>query len=229
MFVLWNNRYLLRSSAAADPNQESAEQVSDQIKADYEQLLQWTGDESVLVESQEEEKPEQIEGQDDSVCFTLSYILANPGKTVMLCVNSAIQLGDHYVRTLVGGSLSYYSLDIAWTWVIALYFLLYFCCVPAVGEERLAGTARLWAGLLALACCGLAVLGCICWTPTYYDTIYGLQGRYFLPVLPLAMLALAPAHLCPAKGKGHTHGVLLAFAAVDCMVVLNILIAVIAR
>ena len=229
VFVLWNNRYLLRSSAAADPNQESAEQVSDQIKADYEQLLQWTGDESVLVESQEEKKPEQIEGQDDSVCFTLSYILANPGKTVMLCVNSAIQLGDHYVRTLVGGSLSYYSLDIAWTWVIALYFLLYFCCVPAVGEERLAGTARLWAGLLALACCGLAVLGCICWTPTYYDTIYGLQGRYFLPVLPLAMLALAPAHLRPAKGKGHTRGVLLAFAAVDCMVVLNILIAVIAR
>lgn len=227
LFVVWNNRYLLQSSASTDSEQVTADQVNDQIKADYEQLLQWTGGESVLVEGQQEEKPEPIEGQDDSVCFTLRYILAHPGETLMLCVNSAIQLGDHYVRTLVGGSLSYYSLDIADTWVIVLYFLLFLCCLPSPQETVLTGSARLWAGALAAACCGLAVLGCICWTPTYYTTIYGLQGRYFLPVLPLALLALAPHRMRPAGDLSRT--LLFAFTGVDCLIVLNILIAVIAR
>lgn len=228
VFVVWNNRYLLRSSASADSNQVTAEQVNDSIRQEYEDFLESTGGESVIVDTEKEDKPEPVPGQDDSVCFTLRYILGHPAATVMLCANSLIQLGDHYVRTLVGGSLSYYSLDIAWTWVAVLYLLLFLCCLPCRGEQKLCSAARLWAGFLALACCGLAVLGCICWTPTYYDTIYGLQGRYFLPVLPLGLLALAPAGLRPA-GSGFTRKLLFAFTAVDCMVVLNILIAVIAR
>ena len=33
---------------------------------------------------------------------------------------------------------------------------------------------------------------CLLWTPTHYDTLYGLQGRYFLPVLPLVLLTCLP-------------------------------------
>lgn len=33
------------------------------------------------------------------------------------------------------------------------------------------------------------------WTPTHYDTLYGLQGRYFLPVLPLLLLTCLPRRL----------------------------------
>lgn len=227
ILVIWNNRYLLASSATTDPNQVTAEQINDNIRQEYETLLESTGDESVIVETQEQEKQESVTGQDDSVCFTLQYILQHPADTIMLCINSVISLGDHYIRTLVGGSLSYYTLDIAWTWVVILYILLLFCCLPQPGEKKLTGLARVWCGALALCCCCLAVLGCICWTPTYYTTIYGLQGRYFLPVLPLALLALAPTQLRPVKDK--THEILIAFAFVDSMVLLNILIAIIAR
>lgn len=226
-FLVWNNRYLLQSSATTDSSQVSADDVNDSIRQEYEDLLQSTGGESVIVDLEKEDKPEPAPGQDDSVCFTLQYILSHPAKTLMLCVNSVIQNGDHYVRTLVGGSLSYYSLDIAWTWVGVLYLLLFFCCLPLPSEQKLHGSARAWAGFLAFTCCGLAVLGCICWTPTYYETIYGLQGRYFLPVLPLALLALAPAKLRPSSDL--TRGVLFAFAGVDCLIVLNIMLAVIAR
>ena len=30
----------------------------------------------------------------------------------------------------------------------------------------------------------------ISWTPVSYSTIYGIQGKYLLPVLPMALLAL---------------------------------------
>ena len=37
--------------------------------------------------------------------------------------------------------------------------------------------------------------GCLLWTPIRYETLYGLQGRYFLPILPLLLLACLPRRL----------------------------------
>ena len=50
------------------------------------------------------------------------------------------------------------------------------------------GKARGWCCAATVVSCLLAVAGCLLWTPTHYETLYGLQGRYFLPVLPLALL-----------------------------------------
>ncbi len=61
---------------------------------------------------------------------------------------------------------------------------------------KLAGKARGWCCAAAALCCLLAVAGCLLWTPTHYDTLYGyLQGRYFLPVLPLLLLTCLPRRL----------------------------------
>lgn len=229
LLVLWHNGYILQSSVAVDENQATVEEITEDFRQEYEELLAETGEESVIVESTSDilTDADELEREQDRSCYTISYILTHPLDTIMLCVNSAVELGDHYVRTLVGGSLSYYSLNIAWTWVVLLYGMLALCALPQAGEEKLLGWQRGWAGLVALGCCGLAVLGCVCWTPIRYTTIYGLQGRYFLPVLPLALLALAPSQLRAAKDC--TRGLVIAFTALDFAVVLNILIAVIAR
>lgn len=228
-FVLWHNRYLLVSSMNTDSEQATVEDITNEMRQEYEDLLEEIGGESVIVESNSSisNSADELEREKDRTCYTLAYILTHPLDTVMLCVNSAVLLGDHYIRGLVGGSLSYYSLDIAWTWVILLYAMLALCALAQPGEEKLAGWHRGWSGLIALGCCGLAVLGCVCWTPTHYATIYGLQGRYFLPVLPLALLALSPTGLRPAKNS--TRALTVAFTALDCAVLLNILIAIIAR
>lgn len=216
----------------------------------------------------------------DSICFSAAYILAHPGLTVQLLLRSLTQNADHYIKTLVGGKLSYYSLDLGWGWVVACYLLLAAACRAAEGggrpggaemltapgapnEARRIARARALAGLLALASAGLVVLGCVSWTPTYYETIYGLQGRYFLPLLPAALLALCPAGVWRAAGetgaaesadaksggaaKAETTGaaaetadgaetaaspaarLLLGFAAVNAGVLVNAMLAVMAR
>ena len=180
----------------------------------------------------------------DSICFSASYILAHPGLTVQLLARSAVENADHYIKSLVGGKLSYYSLDLGWGWVIGCYLLLALACQPAgAASAALPGSstallpkqiaaARLWTGLLALGCCGLAVLGCVSWTPTYYETIYGLQGRYFLPVLPAALLALCPAGAWQGgapQEEGRDARLLPGLAAVNAGILLNAMLAVMAR
>ena len=95
--------------------------------------------------------------------------------------------------------------------------------------------------------CLLAVAGCLLWTPTHYETLYGLQGRYFLPVLPLLLLTdhraqvwdfclplllltCLPRRLAavPDEDTAQSH-LTLALALVQAGVVVNIMLAVIAR
>ena len=167
----------------------------------------------------------------DKATYTPGYILRHPVDTVLLFVRSAVENGDHYIRTLVGGSLSYYTVDLAWGWVAVLYLLLAYAALPVQGAVmKPAGKARGWCCAAAALCCLLAVAGCLLWTPTHYDTLYGLQGRYFLPVLPLLLLTCLPRRLAavPDEDTAQTR-LVAALALVQAGMVVNIMLAIIAR
>lgn len=169
---------------------------------------------------------EEAPVQDDSVCYTLPYILSHPLDTLELTIRSVVENGDHYVKTLIGGTLSYFDpgVQISWTWVAALMLLLALAWLqPGFELPVWAKTVCL---LVGLACCGLAVLGCISWTPTYYTTIYGLQGRYFLPVLCLLLLARPKRLLLQTDC---TRGLIYAVTLVDLLVLLNAFLSILAR
>ena len=75
-------------------------------------------------------------------------------------------------------------------------------------------------------CCA----ACWLWTPTHYDTLYGLQGRYFLPVLPLLLLVCLPRKLAHIPDEEKASGQLMTgLALVQFGVLMNSMLAVIAR
>ena len=174
---------------------------------------------------------QSVTDEADSVTYAPGYILTHLPDTVLLLVRTAVENGDHYLRTLVGGSLSYYTLDLAWGWVAALYLLLAFAALPAQDAALLpTGRGRAACALAALLCCALAVGGCLLWTPIRYDTLYGLQGRYFLPVLPLLLLTCLPRRLAHVPdGERATAQLMAALALVQFGVLMNSMLAVIAR
>ena len=112
-----------------------------------------------------------------------------------------------------------------------LYLLLAYAALPVQGAAmKPAGKARGWCCAAAALCCLLAVAGCLLWTPTHYDTLYGLQGRYFLPVLPLLLLTCLPRRLAavPDEDTAQTR-LVAALALVQAGMVVNIMLAIIAR
>ena len=171
---------------------------------------------------------DELEG-DDSIRYTPVYILQHPIQTFRLCVHSVVVWGEHYVRTLVGGALGYFGrnreLAVSWSWVILLYLLLGLAWLCPNGKTMpLSGrTVCLLAGLAA---CALTVAACVTWTPTYYTAIYGLQGRYFLPVLPLLLLARPKAL---TLSSDCSRGLVFSVGLVDLCVLLNAFLSVVAR
>lgn len=83
----------------------------------------------------------------DEATYTPGYILHHLPAAALLFVRSIVQNGDHYLRTLVGGSLSYYTLDLAWFWVVALYLLLAYAGAARPKRQAAYGQAAgLWRG-----------------------------------------------------------------------------------
>ena len=72
-------------------------------------------------------------------------------------------------------------------------------------------------------------MGCLVWTPTYYDTIYGFQGRYLLPVLPLMLLTCLPRRLSVASGDDAAVSLACGMCLVNAGVLVHATLAVIAR
>lgn len=165
---------------------------------------------------------------DDAICYTPGYILSHPVDTLRLLVRSVIENTDHYICTLVGGSLGYYSLDLAWGWVVVFYLLLAWAMLTA-DVSPLQGRARGWAFVLVLLCCALSVAGCLTWTPTYSKTLYGLQGRYFLPVLPLGLLCLVPRYIRVSDTARAESGLVCALCLANAGVLLNAMLAIVAQ
>ena len=199
------------AESTAEPAQSTPESTSSAVQTSEEPAAQ---------------PSEEAPVQDDSVCYTLPYILSHPLDTLELAIRSVVENGDHYVKTLIGGTLSYFDpgVQIAWTWVAALMILLALAWLQPGFE--LPVWAKALCLLIGLACCGLAVLGCISWTPTYYATIYGLQGRYFLPVLCLLLLARPKRLLLQTDC---TRGLIYAVTLVDLLVLLNAFLSILAR
>lgn len=212
------------SSAAVQEAEPAASVAAESDSAPAPESTASSGETAVADSAPQPASEEPV--QDDSVCYSLPYILSHPLDTVELLIRSVVEYGDHYVKTLVGGTLSYFDpgVQIAWTWVAALLILLVLAWLqPGFELPVWSKTVCL---LIGLACCGLAVLGCVSWTPTYYTTIYGLQGRYFLPVLSLLLLARPRRLLLQTD---FTRGLVYAVTLVDILVVFNAFLSILAR
>ena len=114
--------------------------------------------------------------------------------------------------------------------MVALYLLLAYAALPAQNGKLPTGRLRGFGAAAAVLSCLLAVAGCLLWTPTHYETLYGLQGRYFLPVLPALLLTCQPRRLAAVPDEASAQARLTgALALVQWGVILNIMLAVIAR
>ena len=214
------------STSVSAETAETAQSTAEPAQSASESAAQSTASLPESSEGATAPQTEEAPVQDDSVCYTLPYILSHPLDTLELAIRSVVENGDHYVKTLIGGTLSYFDpgVQIAWTWVAALMILLVLAWLQPGFE--LPVWAKAVCLLIGLACCGLAVLGCISWTPTYYTTIYGLQGRYFLPVLSLLLLARPKRLLLQTDC---TRGLIYAVTLVDILVLFNAFLSILAR
>jgi len=160
--------------------------------------------------------------------FNLGLLLHNPMVALRLFISTVFENGAFYIRSILGGVLGYNSIFIseAFLYVIFTVVVLSTCCTPSDSHTL---RTRERAGLAAafMLVFAAVVYVAVCWTPVSYTSLYGLQGKYLLPALPLLLLACKNRVITITKDIFRQ--LCFAIAFTDVFVALNALVIIVQR
>lgn len=167
-----------------------------------------------------------IQPNGDSIyTYSIGYICRNVPSTVKLLLRSVGEQGAAWLQGVLGTALGepiVYPIEVSWLLGVGLVLALVAAALRTAGEPpRLAKPSARWGvGLVLLCVVGLTVVAALTWTPINYTAIFGLQGRYWLPVLPLALLLTGEQQAVKAQ-KDLTAAAVFAVAALTSFVILQ--------
>jgi hypothetical protein len=165
----------------------------------------------------------------DAESYTLSFVLTHPANTVKVFFNTVRLLSGQWYGQMVGYSLGW--LEIAMPEVVPYLFtglMMFAVARPASEPVYWKGRQR------ALTVCVVAITICVtifammvAYTPMGNPIILGVQGRYFLPVLPLALVMVRGKSFRREQKTGD--GCLYAACLLNIWTVVNCMVCIMAR
>ena len=137
-------------------------------------------------------EPSDMEAWHGGVNYNVSFIIEHPWLTIWVFLNTIRVMGLNLFYGMFGHILSGLSLVLP-LWYIYVFIFILFASIFYGKKDSFVPSwpQRAWFAVIC-ACVVLArmldmFLG---WTPYGSPIILGLQGRYFIPILPLAALIL---------------------------------------
>lgn len=126
--------------------------------------------------------------------YSLALVLHQPLRTVKMFYQTILWQAEHYHLTMIGAYLGNLDkvLDVPYLVVAAFTLGLLELAFRKPGESlAMSGGQRVWVCLVCAGCALVTMASMlIAWTPISAKVINGVQGRYFLPFLPVLLMAL---------------------------------------
>ncbi len=125
--------------------------------------------------------------------YSLTLLLHQPVQAVRMFYQTILWQAAYYHQTMIGAYLGNLDpvLDVPYLLVLLFMAGLLVLSMKKPGESlALNGGRRIWVGVLCAGCAAATMLSMlIAWTPLSSNVINGVQGRYFLPFLPVLLMS----------------------------------------
>ena len=126
--------------------------------------------------------------------YVVSDFIEHPFLSIRIILNTIFEKSDDYLFTMAGGKLCWLTLNLP-TYVIGIFYIIFFISLLSVEGEENTWTAkisqRIWIWFIVGATVILLFYAMLLgWTPYGYEFVEGIQGRYFIPLLPLGIVLL---------------------------------------
>ncbi len=137
-----------------------------------------------------------IRGEETGQPYSLGLILSNPIESAIFFARSIETLGSFWLFNMVGCSLGWFQGTTSFPNYVPVIFLALLALSMLKSKDD-SDAASLVTRLSFLAICSVGAFGAILsmwtgWTFASDTAILGVQGRYFIPLLPMALIALRP-------------------------------------
>ena len=130
-------------------------------------------------------------GEDGGTQYTLAYFFTNPSDALGIFQDSFNVSFSTWLTQAVGQSLSTCNLDLP-TWIVPVYLVLLLMTSNMEDEDfRLPrGMRSVLIFLVFATILAFMMTMFLTWIKNTDKIIFGVQGRYFIPIIPLAVIAL---------------------------------------
>lgn len=125
----------------------------------------------------------------DEQSYSLGYLFDNTDKWGIIFWSTLIKMGSDYFYTTFGGGLGWFSMYIPWAVIIVLFMTILITSFSESDCDYIKKWMKNTMLMISILCIGL-ICGALLldWTPITSNVILGVQGRYFLPILPLLFM-----------------------------------------
>ncbi len=123
--------------------------------------------------------------------FNIGLLISNPVIAVNLVLNTIAENLSYYIKSSLGGVLSYNSVIID-DFFIFVFLVLVFISTMKMPNEKINFSLqqKIIFFITFLIIFATVVYVGISWTPVVDKVIYGIQGKYLLPIIPAALMLL---------------------------------------
>ena len=145
-------------------------------------------------------------GSSTTAGYTIGYFLSQPLELVRMLANTLSDKTAFYLESLVGQKMGWVEIDISEVISMLFWLLLILASLKTKEEPMYIRTGQKWWIVFVCAvCAGLILAGMLLtWTPRGHVSIEGVQGRYFIPLMPALLLVLRNPRLtwdrCAQRG-----------------------------
>lgn len=131
-------------------------------------------------------------GWAESRAYSISDFIHDPKSLIILVCNTLVLNIDFYWESMIGSRLGWLRIEIPDIFIFGFILILLIGILKKEGEKGELRTGdKIGALLIVLSAVGGSILGmALSWTPVGSEYIMGVQGRYFLPMLPLFLVIL---------------------------------------
>lgn len=121
--------------------------------------------------------------------YSIGYVISNLGDTLIVVTRTVFEKISFFVESMIANPLGWVEIQLPNIIVLGFAIVLIFSAIPNHRSKKITKRMMVTAGFIVVIVSGL-VLAAMLISYTYVgsDTILGVQGRYFLPVLPLVLL-----------------------------------------
>lgn len=129
--------------------------------------------------------------------YSLNKIVGNIPNSFTMLLNTIRRHATFYLQTAVGGQLGSLDLQVSWFVVCSFLVIMLLSSITVKTQTlQLKKAERTWISILCVCMFMAVILSMwLSWTPASVQDIMGVQGRYFIPIIPMGLLLLRNSNL----------------------------------
>lgn len=123
--------------------------------------------------------------------FTISQVIQHPIREIAIIIATFQRFTADYISQMISGPLGWLEMNVPALQLSGFLMMLFYSLFSVEKKSKTDQKVKLCSGLISMIIILIVILALqISWTPDNSMIVVGVQGRYFLPMLPMVLLAM---------------------------------------